>query len=98
MRCKATSCNHQSAGSHKIYLPAFRECVILVAEILGNMLMKNLLARTLSVLGSVLIICGLLAVLTIGIKSRNLLIVGTLAGAMAWVLAWLLSKNRAPVW
>ena len=60
--------------------------------------MKNLLARTLSVLGSILIICGLLAVLTIGIKSRNLLIVGTLAGAMAWVLAWLMARNKVPSW
>lgn len=60
--------------------------------------MKNLLARTLSVLGSVLIICSLLAVLTIGMKSRNLLMAGILAGATAWILAWLTAKNRVPSW
>lgn len=62
------------------------------------MLMKNLLARTLSVLGSVLIICSLLAILTIGIKSRNLLVAGIFAGATAWVLAWLTAANRVPSW
>ena len=62
------------------------------------MLMKNLLARTLSVLGSILIICSLLAVLTIGLKSRNLLIAGSLAGVLAWALAWLTSKNKVPSW
>lgn len=61
-------------------------------------MLNNLLARTLSVLGSLLIICGLLAILTIGYKSRNLLLVGCFSGVMAWILAWLIGQEKIPSW
>ena len=61
-------------------------------------MLNNLLARTLSVLGSILIICSLIAILTIGYKSKNLLLAGTVAGGIAWVLAWLTGQNRIPSW
>ncbi len=59
---------------------------------------KSIQARTLSVFGSVLIICSLLAILTIGYKSKNLLIVGSLAGIAAWVLAALTTRNKLQSW
>jgi hypothetical protein len=59
---------------------------------------KTIQARTLSVLGSVLIICSLLAIFTIGYKAKNLLIVGILSGLISWGLAVMLSRNSIPQW
>jgi hypothetical protein len=59
---------------------------------------RVILARTLSVLGSVLIICSLIGVLIIGFKAKNLMITGTGAGIFSWVLAWLINIGKAPLW
>jgi hypothetical protein len=67
-------------------------------KLVRAMMMKNMLARTLSVLGSILIICSLLAILTIGFKAKNLLMVGSAAGVVAWVLAWMTGQNKLPSW
>lgn len=59
---------------------------------------RNLQSRTLSVLGSILMICSLLAIFEIGWKVKNLFIVGVLAGIIAWGLALFISRQKIPVW
>jgi len=60
--------------------------------------MKTAQSRTLSIFGTLIIISGLIAYTTIGIKSKNQLIAGLLVGILSWIFSWLNSTGKINVW
>ena len=61
-------------------------------------MMKKPQTRALSLLGSLLIICALIAILVIGLKAKTLLIFTLLTGGTAWVIAWYNSQGKISDW
>ena len=54
--------------------------------------------RLLHVLGSIMIICGFLAIYYAGTKANHLLIASISGGAIAWILAYLQKINKITPW
>ncbi len=61
-------------------------------------MMQNPQSRSLSIFGTLMIICGFLAYISIGIKARNILFSGLGFGAIAWLLSWLNGIGKINVW
>ncbi len=55
-------------------------------------------SRSLSIFGTLMIICGLIAYATIGIKARNIMFSGVVVGIIAWILSWLNGTGKINVW
>lgn len=51
-----------------------------------------------SVFGTILILCGLIALIIVGNKARNLMIAGLGCGLAAWLFSWLNSNRRVSPW
>jgi hypothetical protein len=54
--------------------------------------------RALSLLGTLLIICALIAIAVIGSKAKALLFYSAILGAAAWIIAYLNSTNKISDW
>ena len=61
-------------------------------------MMQTPQSRSLSIFGTLMIICGLIAYATIGVKARNIMFSGLGAGIIAWVLSWMNSAGKINVW
>ncbi|CAN5385759.1 hypothetical protein BH11BAC2_BH11BAC2_23650 [soil metagenome] len=61
-------------------------------------MMNNLQSRALSILGTVLILCGVIAIIIIGAKAKNMAIAAIGVGAVAWILSWLSGQGRGSIW
>ncbi len=55
-------------------------------------------SRVMSILGTILILCGFIAYLEIGIKARNLMFGGLITGFAAWLISWLNGQGKISVW
>ena len=61
-------------------------------------MMQTPQSRSLSIFGTLMIMCGLIAYATIGVKARNIMFSGLGAGIIAWVLSWMNSAGKINVW
>lgn len=61
-------------------------------------MMQTPQSRSLSIFGTLMIICGLIAYASIGIKARNIMISGVVVGIIAWILSWLNGAGKINVW
>ena len=59
---------------------------------------KNPFVRILVVEGTLLIINGLSSYAVVGVKAKNMMLIGILTGLALWISAYLSNRNKVAVW